>query len=95
VGKDIEVEYKTRDRYGRIIGKLIYQGHDVNLLQIKHGYAWHYKYYQKDQAGIDRTLCSFAEIVAREQTIGLWSFHAIVVELFSISSACILHPLSL
>jgi endonuclease YncB( thermonuclease family) len=72
-GKNIEVEYNKRDRYGRIIGKLIYQGQDVNLLQIKHGYAWHYKHYQKDQAPLDRTLYSAAEIVAREKTTGLWS----------------------
>jgi endonuclease YncB( thermonuclease family) len=76
-GKNIEVQYNKRDRYGRIIGKLIYQGQDVNLLQIKHGYAWHYKYYQRDQSALDRTLYSSAEIVAREKTIGLWSFPAI------------------
>lgn len=49
-GKIVEVEYDKRDRYGRIIGKLIMNGQDINLLQIKHGYAWHYKYYQKDQS---------------------------------------------
>jgi endonuclease YncB( thermonuclease family) len=76
-GKNIEVEYNKRDRYGRIIGKLIYQGQDVNLLQIKHGYAWHYKHYQKDQTPLDRTLYSSAEIVAKEQTLGLWSVPAI------------------
>jgi endonuclease YncB( thermonuclease family) len=75
-GKNIEVEYNKCDRYGRIIGKLIYQGQDVNLLQIKHGYAWHYKQYQRDQTPLDRTLYSSAEIVARKQTIGLWSVPA-------------------
>jgi endonuclease YncB( thermonuclease family) len=76
-GQNVRVEYSKRDRYGRIIGKLIYQGQDINLLQIKHGYAWHYKYYQRDQSPLDRTLYSSAEIVAREQTIGLWSAPAI------------------
>jgi len=42
-GKQVEVEYNKRDRYGRIIGKLIKDGQDINLLQIKHGYAWHYQ----------------------------------------------------
>jgi endonuclease YncB( thermonuclease family) len=73
-GKNIEIEYNKRDRYGWIIGKLIYQGQDINLLQIKHGYAWHYK---RDQSPLDRTLYSSAEIVARAQTIGLWSRPAI------------------
>jgi len=38
-GMNVEVEYDKRDRYGRIIGKLINRGQDVNLLQIKQGYA--------------------------------------------------------
>jgi endonuclease YncB( thermonuclease family) len=69
-GKDIEVEYNKRDRYKRIIGKLIHQGQDVNLLQIKHGYAWHYKHYQKDQTELDRTLYSSTEIEARNKLLG-------------------------
>ena len=71
-GKQVEVEYDKRDRYGRIIGKLIKNGQDINLLQIKHGYAWHYKYYQKDQTKLDRDLYSAAEIEAREKRLGLW-----------------------
>ncbi len=54
----------TRDRYGRIIGKLIKDGQDINLLQTKHGYARHYKYYQKDQSELDRILYGSAEIEA-------------------------------
>ena len=76
-GKNVEVEYDKRDRYGWIIGKLIMNGQDINLLQIKHGYAWHYKYYEKDQSQLDRMLYSSAEIEAREKTIGLWSVPAI------------------
>ena len=30
-GKNIEVEYSKRDRYGRIIGKLLKDGKDINL----------------------------------------------------------------
>jgi len=71
-GKQVEVEYYKRDRYGRIIGKLIKDGQDINLLQIKHGYAWHYKYYQKDQTKLDRDLYSSAEIGARAKRLGLW-----------------------
>ena len=49
-GKNVEVEYSRRDRYGRIIGKLIKDGQDINLIQVKQGFAWHYKYYQRDQS---------------------------------------------
>jgi endonuclease YncB( thermonuclease family) len=44
-GQNAEVEYEKRDRYGRIIGKLLMYGQDVNLLQIKDGFAWRYKFY--------------------------------------------------
>ena len=76
-GKNVEVEYSKRCRYGRIIGKLIKDGQDINLLQIKQGYAWHYKYYQKDQSKLDRMLYSSAEIEARKKTLGLWSVPAV------------------
>lgn len=76
-GKNVDVEYSRRDRYGRIIGKLIKDGQDINLMQLKQGCAWHYKYYQKDQSEIDRILYSSAEIDARKKTIGLWAYPAI------------------
>jgi endonuclease YncB( thermonuclease family) len=76
-GKSVEVEYNKRDRYGRIVGKLIKDGQDINLLQIKHGYAWHYKQYQKDQSKLDRALYSSAEVEARAKTIGLWAAPAV------------------
>ena len=71
-GEQDEVEYNKRDRYGRIIGKLIKDGQDINLIQIKHGYAWHYKYCLKDQTKLDRDLYSSAETEAREKRLGLW-----------------------
>ena len=76
-GKKVEVEYYKRDRYGQIVGKLTKDGHDINLLQVKHGYAWHFKPYQKEQSKLDRALYSSAEIEAREKTIGLWSVPAV------------------
>lgn len=77
VGQNVEVEYNKRDRYGRIIGKLLMYGQDINQIQIKDGFAWHYKYYQKDQSELDRMLYSSAEIEARNKTIGLWSAPAV------------------
>ena len=72
-GKNVEVEYSKHDRYKRIIGKLILDGQDINLQQVKDGYAWHYKYYQKDQIAQDRVLYAEAENRARANKIGLWS----------------------
>ena len=76
-GQNVEVEYDKRDRYGRIIRKITKDGQDFNLLQIKDGFAWHYKYYERDQTSLDRTQYSSAEIEAREKTIGLWSAPAV------------------
>ena len=73
VGKLVEVEYNKRDRYKRIIGKLLLDGQDVNLQQVRDGYAWHYKYYQKDQTTRDRVLYGQAEDDARKVKAGLWS----------------------
>ena len=76
-GKSIEVEYSKRDRYKRIIGKLLLNNQDINLQQVKDGYAWHYKYYQKDQSKLDRELYAEAEDQARVEKLGLWSAPAI------------------
>lgn len=84
-GKYIEVEYDKRDRYGRIIGKLLKDGQDINLKQIKDGYAWHYKKYSKEQTKLDRALYSSAEIEARNARIGLWSIPS--VALYKVMSA--------
>ena len=76
-GEYIEVEYAKRDRYGRIVGKLVKDDQDINLLQVKDGFAWHYKYYQNDQSASDRALYSAAEIEARGKVLGLWAAPAI------------------
>lgn len=34
-GKNIIVDYKNKDRYGRILGTIIYQGNNINLMQVK------------------------------------------------------------
>jgi endonuclease YncB( thermonuclease family) len=53
-GKQVTVDYRKRDRYKRIVGKVLLNGHDMNLRQIKAGLAWHYKKYQREQTPEDR-----------------------------------------
>jgi endonuclease YncB( thermonuclease family) len=76
-GKAVTVEYSKRDRYGRIIGKIIKDDQDINLQQIKDGYAWHYKYYQNEQSESDRNAYDQAEREARAVKKGLWKAKAI------------------
>ncbi len=71
-GKQVTIEYQKRDRYGRIVGKVLLDGIDVSLEQVKAGFAWHYKKYQHEQSLEDRQLYADAEIRAREGRLGLW-----------------------
>ncbi|HEV8589283.1 MAG TPA: thermonuclease family protein [Pyrinomonadaceae bacterium] len=71
-GKDVTVIYQKTDQYGRLVGKIIVEGKDVNLAQVKAGMAWHYKEYQREQTPEDRELYARAEEEARAQHRGLW-----------------------
>jgi micrococcal nuclease len=65
--KQVQIDVATRDRYGREVGKVIVDGTDVNLEQVKRGMAWVYRQYTKDSAYFD------AEETARRSGVGLWS----------------------
>lgn len=69
---DVAVEWKKRDRYGRVVGKVILSGRDVNLAQVEAGLAWHYLDYAREQSPTDRDLYSQAESRARDANLGLW-----------------------
>ena len=47
--KTVAVEWKKKDRYQRIVGKVLLDNVDVNLEQVKRGLAWHYTKYKKEQ----------------------------------------------
>ena len=72
-GKQVEVQGGKIDKYGRTIGKILVNGFDANLGQIRAGFAWHYKAYESEQSADDRSLYSMAEEKARSQRLGLWS----------------------
>ena len=71
-GKFVVVEYDKRDRYERIVCKVLLSNEDMNHEQIKAGFAWHYKKYQHEQSPNEREDYSDAEIEAREAKLGLW-----------------------
>lgn len=70
--KYVLVEFDKRDRYGRVLGKVLIDGVDVNLHMLETGYAWHYKKYEKEQRLDDRSNYSRVEALARLKRIGLW-----------------------
>jgi len=70
--KQVTVEYHKKDRYGRTVGKIVVDGVDANLEQVKAGMAWHYKQYEKEQSAEDCLLYAQAEEQARTEIRGLW-----------------------
>ena len=70
--KQVTIEYSKKDRYGRTIGKIVVDGVDANLEQVKKGMAWHYKKYQNEQSISDRSIYAQAEEQAKLKKQGLW-----------------------
>ena len=68
--KIVTVKTKKRDRYGRVLGKILINGTDVNKEQIRRGMAWHG--YLRDQTATDRTAYAVVEKNARKEQRGLW-----------------------
>lgn len=70
--KQVTIEFHKKDKYGRTVGKVIFNGLDVCLEQLKLGMAWHYKQYESEQNKEDRETYAQTELSARSLAIGLW-----------------------
>ena len=66
--KQVTIDIKDRDRYGRLVGVIVYRKKDINLEMIRLGQAWYYKQYDPKQESYAK-----AEQTAREKKVGLWS----------------------
>ena len=81
--QEVRVEYRKRDRYHRILGKVFTVApclvapcplaRDANLAQIQAGMAWWYRQYARDQSQDDRAKYESAERDARAANRGLWA----------------------
>jgi endonuclease YncB( thermonuclease family) len=68
-GRTVELEVKNIDKYGRIIALVYVNGVNINLEQVKRGYAWAYLEF------LDRPYVSefyLAEKEARSKSFGFW-----------------------
>lgn len=63
----VEAQCQTKDRYGRLVCKILVGGTDANLEQVKNGWAWVYVKYAKESAYFE------AEATAKANRIGLWA----------------------
>jgi endonuclease YncB( thermonuclease family) len=71
--KEVLVTWDKKDKYYRILGKVIVDGNDANYEQLKKGLAWYYKQYEKDLSDEDKQRYSEAEVLARNYGVGLWA----------------------
>jgi micrococcal nuclease len=71
-GQDVIVDWDKHDRYHRIVGKIIYDGQDVDLAMVRAGLAWWYRHYAHEQSAADRVLYEDAEDKAKAERKGLW-----------------------
>jgi endonuclease YncB( thermonuclease family) len=71
--KQVTVEYQKKDKYGRIIGKVLLNGIDICLKQIELGMSWHYKQYESEQSRQDREIYTKAELFAQAERLGIWN----------------------
>ncbi|HEY9278379.1 MAG TPA: thermonuclease family protein [Methylotenera sp.] len=71
-GKQVFVDWQKQDRYGRKVGKVVINGQDANLEQIKRGMAWFYSKYQNELVMDDRLNYLHAHEFAQAGRVGLW-----------------------
>ena len=83
-GKEVHVEERKKDRYGRTIGRVWIAAAeckaspacpmtlDVSLALLAQELAWHYKKYETDQPPEERGQYGRAEEEARSTQAGLW-----------------------
>ena len=70
--RQVTVEWDKTDRYRRIVGKVLVNGSDANLEQLRAGMAWWYEKYRKEQSAADQRRYYEIEQHARQQKVGLW-----------------------
>ena len=68
----VTIGWSKHDRYGRIVGKVVLEGQDICLEQVRAGFAWHFKRYEDEQSEEDRKSYDAAEQEARSAKKGLW-----------------------
>ena len=66
-GEEVVVQWKEKDRYGRILGEVMVGKRHINLEMVQDGMAWHYTTYSKSKD------LAKAEDEARKAKKGLWA----------------------
>ena len=65
-GKKVKIIVKTKkDKYGRVVGVVKFDGQDINKIMVEQGLAWAYTYYTDAYKGEHER--------AKAQGVGLWA----------------------
>lgn len=71
--QEAQADCKKIDKYQRLVCKVMVNGIDLGLEQVKAGMAWHYKQYAREQSSQDREDYEIAEFNAKIRRLGLWN----------------------
>lgn len=71
--KQVVANWSKKDRYGRLIAKVVFNNSDINLMQIQRGMAWFYSKYKYELIQEDRIEYLQAHENARSNKVGLWA----------------------
>ena len=72
LGKQVQIETLRHDKYGRMVGKVLLDGQDINLNQVQFGMAWVYREYIRELSKVDKALYLEAEGQSKAVSAGLW-----------------------
>lgn len=67
LNKPVVVTVKSKDKYGRLVGQVFYNGNDVGLTMVRDGMAWHYASLNKNKN------LATAQAEAKVKKIGIWA----------------------
>lgn len=71
--KNVTIRSFGNDKYGREVAEVFVNGKNINVEQLRRGFAWHYKLHEKQQSAEERLIYSKAQDFAKENRIGLWA----------------------
>ena len=72
-GRVVTVTSVAKDMYGRLLSDVTLDGKNINLEQVRRGFAWFYRFYAKELRTEDVKAYDQAEAQARKEKRGLWA----------------------
>jgi endonuclease YncB( thermonuclease family) len=69
--KPCAVKYNKTDQFGRLLGRVFVDDNNVNVAQVRAGFAWHYRK-ERDIDARERLAFESAEASAKAERRGLW-----------------------